>query len=58
MVGEFFVIREESKIPIRDSGELWKREFKLSEDKIPNLISFEDAHKIYDTGRVVNWLRK
>lgn len=51
-------MREETKVPIKDSGELWKREFKVDQDKIPCFINLEDAYKIFDTGRVVNWLRK
>lgn len=58
MANEFFVMREETKVPIKDSGELWKREFKVDQDKIPCFINLEDAYKIFDTGRVINWLRK
>ncbi|CAD8114951.1 unnamed protein product [Paramecium primaurelia] len=56
---EFFIERNDSnKIQIRDSGELWKNEFKVNQDKIPYMISLNDSYKIFDTGRVINWLRK
>ncbi|CAD8126463.1 unnamed protein product [Paramecium sonneborni] len=56
---EFFIERNDSnKIQIRDSGELWKNEFKVNQDKIPYMITLNDSYKIFDTGRVINWLRK
>ncbi|CAD8113411.1 unnamed protein product [Paramecium primaurelia] len=56
---KFFIERNDSnKILIRDSGELWKNEFKVNQNKILYMISLNDSYKIFDTGRVINWLRK
>ncbi|CAK94171.1 unnamed protein product (macronuclear) [Paramecium tetraurelia] len=58
IANEFFIERDDQKVLTKDQGELWRKQYRINYDKVPVVISYDEAYKIYDTGRAINWLRK
>ncbi|CAD8184173.1 unnamed protein product [Paramecium octaurelia] len=58
IANEFFIEKDDQKAITKDQGELWRKQYRINYDKVPVVISYDEAYKIYDTGRTINWLRK
>ncbi|CAK91357.1 unnamed protein product (macronuclear) [Paramecium tetraurelia] len=57
IANEFFIEKDDQKAITKDQGELWRKQYRINYDKVPVVISYDEAYKIYDTGRAINWLR-